>query len=128
VTSATFPITPVAKPRMTQSDRWRQRPAVMRYWAFKDCLQCEAERAGFELGPAFEVTFHLPMPQSWSKAKKQRMNGQPHQGRPDLDNLCKGAIDCLLPNDDSVIWFTEARKVWALEGAITIRNIEAALQ
>lgn len=29
-------ITPVPKPRQTQADKWKQRPAVMRYRAFAD--------------------------------------------------------------------------------------------
>ena len=121
-----FLIDPVAKPRMTRSDRWQQRPAVMRYWAFKDCLQRAANETGFTLGAAFEVTFHLPMPQSWSKAKKQRMIGKPHQARPDLDNMVKSISDCFLPDDDSAIWYFSARKIWALEGAISIRNLAVA--
>lgn len=118
-----FQIAPVAKPRMTQSDRWQQRPAVMRYWAFKDCLQRAANETGFTLGEAFNVTFYLPMPHSWSRAKKARMSGQPHQARPDIDNCVKSTLDCLLPADDSGVWYISARKLWAEQGAIVIENI-----
>lgn len=30
-----YDITPVAKPRMTRSDRWRSRPETSAYWFFK---------------------------------------------------------------------------------------------
>lgn len=29
-------ITPIGKPRMAQRDKWKQRPAVVAYYAFKD--------------------------------------------------------------------------------------------
>jgi len=31
-----YNINPVPKPRMTQSDKWKKRPPVLRYFAFKD--------------------------------------------------------------------------------------------
>ena len=31
-----YDITPIGKPRMTRADKWKQRPAVMRYRAFCD--------------------------------------------------------------------------------------------
>ena len=35
-------IQPVAKPRMTRSDRWKKRPVVLKYWQFKDALKEKA--------------------------------------------------------------------------------------
>jgi len=117
---ARFTLDPVAKPRMTQADKWQQRPAVLRYWAFKDELQRQAGEQGFTLPSAFAVTFYLPMPQGWSHKHKIEMLGKPHQTKPDLDNLCKSLNDSLLPDDDSTVWAINARKLWALEGAIII--------
>ena len=34
-----FRVTPIGKPRMTQRDRWKKRPPVVRYHAFKDQLR-----------------------------------------------------------------------------------------
>ena len=119
-----FTIDPVPKPRMTQSDKWQQRPAVMRYWAFKDELQRQAVLTGFELGECFMVIFYIPIPQSWSKVKKQMMIGQPHKPTPDSDNLIKSVKDCLLPDGDSAVWFEVAAKFWALDGTIEIVNLE----
>ncbi len=115
-----FQIDPVPKPRMTQSDKRLKRPAVMRYWAFKDELVIQANQAGFILPDAFIVIFNIAMPKSWSKRKRSQMLGKPHQQTPDLDNYIKGISDCLLPNNDSSIWQISAKKVWALEGAIVI--------
>ena len=31
-----FNVNPVAKPRMTQRDKWKKRPVVDKYYAYKD--------------------------------------------------------------------------------------------
>ena len=71
-TTIRYPITPVAKPRQTQSDKWRQRPCVMRYRAFKDKCQDYAVHLP-EAGA--KVTFWIQMPRSWSKRKRAEMGG-----------------------------------------------------
>ena len=35
----TLNIVHVAKPRMTQSDKWKKRPATTKYWKYKDDLK-----------------------------------------------------------------------------------------
>ena len=40
--SMSINIQPVAKPRMTRSDRWKKRPVVLKYWQFKDALKEKA--------------------------------------------------------------------------------------
>lgn len=120
-------INPTPKPRMTQSDRWNKRPCVMRYWSYKDYLQHEANKSGFTLGPAFKMTFYISMPATWSKAKKTAMLGKPHQQKPDIDNLVKGVMDSLLPDNDSGVWYQQISKVWALEGAIKIENVQGVI-
>lgn len=114
-------LTPVSKPRMTRSDKWKQRPCVVAYRKYKDDLK---ENIGeFKLGNALRLRFHLPMPASWSKKRRREMNGQPHQSTPDIDNLTKGILDALL-KQDSHIYHTDAAKFWSDEGAIIIENIE----
>lgn len=120
---AKFDIIPVPKPRMTQSDKWNKRAVVLRYWAFKSDLSRQALHQGFELAPAFQVSFFLPMPKSWSKKKKAEMQLKPHQTTPDLDNLEKSLADSLLPNDDSGIWHKVSKKIWDYEGHIIIQNL-----
>ncbi|MDP9364397.1 MAG: RusA family crossover junction endodeoxyribonuclease [Chloroflexota bacterium] len=112
-------VAPVAKPRMTQRDRWAERPAVLRYRAYCDELRAKAGEAGYGVGGVLRVRFALPMPASWSRAKRTRHDGAPHRGKPDVDNLCKGLMDCLL-KDDAGVWRLEAEKVWAERGAIAV--------
>jgi Holliday junction resolvase RusA-like endonuclease len=112
-----YEITPLGKPRMTQRDKWKQRPCVMRYRAFKD--QCR--EAGIELGEKVSVIFVLPMPKSWSKKKKDEMRDQPHQQKPDIDNLQKALFDAVL-EDDSGIWSVNCSKFWGDTAFIEILN------
>ncbi|WP_447781252.1 RusA family crossover junction endodeoxyribonuclease [Enterobacter asburiae] len=112
-------ITPVGKPRMTRADKWKQRPPVMRYRMFCD----EARLHGIQVPEnGTHITFVLPMPQSWSKKKREAMDGQPHQQKPDLDNLTKSLLDALF-EDDSHIWDARTSKVWGETGMIIIEDI-----
>ncbi len=110
-----YPITPVPKPRQTQSDRWKVRPCVARYRAFAD----ECRVRGVMIDDSVKVRFGISMPTSWSKRKRESMDGQPHQQRPDIDNLLKALMDAILP-DDAFVWFVWAQKVWANEGFIEV--------
>jgi Holliday junction resolvase RusA-like endonuclease len=112
-----FKIVPVPKPRMVRSDRWRKRPCINHYWAFKDELVRQAKKVKFVLGDRYGVTFFLPMPDGWSKKRRESFLGHPHQQKPDLDNLCKSVQDCLKVND-AVIYEIEAQKLWWNEGKI----------
>jgi hypothetical protein len=77
-----YPITPVPKPRQTRQDRWKKRPSVVRYRDFAD----ECRRLGIHVPESgCTVRFGLPMPKSWSKKKRQGMNGRAHQQTPDVD-------------------------------------------
>lgn len=115
-----YRITPVPKPRQTRADKWQKRPAVVRYRAFADecraaCIQVPEQGA--------HVVFHLPMPASWSKKKKAEMIGQPHQQKPDVDNLQKALMDAVLA-DDSGVWDIRTTKRWAETGSIEIKESE----
>ena len=112
-----YPIEPVAKPRMTQSDKWKKRPSVLKYRAF--CDLCRLHKVELpECGAG--ITFYIPMPRSWPKKKKEAMNGQPHQQKPDLDNLLKSLLDALYSDDSGVWHLAEVEKLWAYEGSIVI--------
>jgi Holliday junction resolvase RusA-like endonuclease len=115
-----YPIKPCPKPRMSSSDRWRRpvRPEVARYWAFKDECRLTIKPEHHDLVHA-EVTFCMPMPQSWSKKKKAEHLGKPHTSRPDLDNLFKALADAL-HIEDSHIHTIRASKVWAMNEGIVI--------
>lgn len=120
-------ISPVAKPRQTRSDKWKQRPAVMAYRAFADKLRALAKRKKLTLpADGMDIYFYLPMPDSWSAKKKLKMNHTPHQQKPDLDNLVKALFDALC-EDDCHIWrLSRVEKRWAKAGVINILTNEAA--
>ena len=73
----------------------------------------------FELKNHLDILFLIPMPTTWSKKKKEQMNGLPHKQKPDTDNLVKSVKDSLL-KDDSVVWWEKAEKRWAYKGSIII--------
>ena len=106
---------------MTYSDRWKQRPCVLRYWAYKDELVNLWEDR--ELPDTFHVIFTMPMPDSWNKKRKASFDGKPHQQKPDTDNLLKAFCDCLL-KEDSHLWDVRATKIWGQTGSIELRELE----
>ena len=112
-------IKPIAKPRMTQSDKWKKRKCVMVYRAFCDELRLKS--LGFKLGGNYKACFYIEMPNSWSKKKKEMMEGQAHTEKPDLDNLLKSINDALLA-EDSVVYRIEASKWWGSKNKIVIQN------
>lgn len=125
-----YPITPCPKPRMTQQDKWlgkpgrkAMRPAVARYWAFKDEVRYRIK--GVELHGA-SVLFYLPMPQSWSKKKRAEMCGEWHFQRPDLSNLLKALEDAMYGEDSHIALYGRLEKRWAEEGAILIEPADIA--
>ncbi|AUZ65773.1 MULTISPECIES: RusA family crossover junction endodeoxyribonuclease [Citrobacter] len=117
-----FNITPMGKPRMTRADKWKTRPAVMRYRAF-----CDEVRLNKVVMPeaGSHITFVLPMPKSWSQKKRATMKGQAHQHKPDADNMIKALMDALFA-DDAHIWDFRVTKVWGETGQILISSIERA--
>lgn len=114
-----YDITPLGKPRQTNRDRWAQRPAVMRYRAFKD----EVRLRGVILPESgCRITFVIPMPDSWSKKKRAEHVGRPHQQKPDVDNLHKALMDAVF-EDDSAVWDARITKIWGERGQIRIESI-----
>ncbi|WP_432514745.1 RusA family crossover junction endodeoxyribonuclease, partial [Klebsiella pneumoniae] len=103
-----YDITPIGKPRMTRADKWKQRPAVMRYRAFCDEVRLKNVAMPDQGG---HITFVVPMPKSWSQKKRVTMNGQAHQQKPDADNMIKALMDALF-TDDAHIWDFRVTKVW----------------
>ena len=92
----------------------------MKYFGFKDDLNMEATRVGYKLTIPLSITFYITMPKSWSKRKKEQMNGKPHKSRPDLDNLLKAFKDALLKEDSHVWQYGKIEKRWADVGSIEI--------
>lgn len=104
----------IGKPRMTQRDKWKQRPVVLRYRAWCDLVRFAAgrtEKITLTYGIHLSAVFYLPCPVSWSQAERDRLMGTPHVGKPDVDNLLKGLMDALFVND-ALVWSIEAKKYW----------------
>ncbi len=114
-----FPISPMGKPRMTQRDKWKKRPVIQRWYAYKDELKLTAKQERYQVEETLDIVFCIPMPKSWSKKKKAEMYAKPHQQKPDIDNLVKGFLDALC-EDDSYVWSVTAEKYWAYEGKIAV--------
>ncbi|MBK0000313.1 MULTISPECIES: RusA family crossover junction endodeoxyribonuclease [Erwiniaceae] len=114
-----YDICPLPKPRMTQRDRWAKRPVVLRYRAY--CDEVRLKRLQLPVSGC-HVTFVLPMPASWSKKKRSASIGQPHQQKPDVDNLMKALMDALFA-DDSSVWDFRVSKIWGETGSIRIASI-----
>lgn len=114
-----FNVTPVAKPRMTQSDRWKERRVVSKYRSYCDELNLKARIQKFHLSNELEILFYLPMPKSWSRKKREEKNGFPHDEKPDIDNLIKGFIDAF-KEEDKTIYSVRAIKYWGEEGRIEV--------
>lgn len=95
---------------MTQRDKWLKRPAVVKYREFCDFARAQAGIVPPEpLG--IRVVAYLPMPESWSAAKKKAKTGTYHRQKPDADNIVKAVMDALL-QDDSCLAVVMVSKFW----------------
>lgn len=114
-----------AKPRMVRSDRWKQRPAVLKYRAFADSLRAAAGDRLIGVQPDHvDITVTIAMPKSWSKKKRAEMDGKPHQARLDIDNIEKACLDSLWPEQDGHIWSLAGTKRWGTENRTVITVTE----
>ena len=122
MTEYLFNIEPCPAPRMVNSDRWNPSKAASRYFGFRNHLRSLANIQGLDGLPCTLNTliFHLPLPASWSKRKKDRMRNTPHQQTPDLDNLCKAFLDALCPRDSHIHCIESMKKVWNDTGSIVL--------
>ena len=102
---------------MTRNSKWTK--AAQAYTAWKTELQY----LGLDIPDSgARLVFHMPMAKSWSKKKKVAMLGEPHQQKPDLDNLVKAVFDAARQHrgGDHTIWHVTAEKRWAEEGSIEV--------
>lgn len=112
-----FNITPVGKPRMTRQDKWMKRPCVLRFRAYEDEMNRQANEIGFVMNPtALYIEFHFKRPKSFTGIRAQMIT---HKNKPDLDNLIKGVQDIFLKNDSSISEI-HAKKIWSDTGKIII--------
>lgn len=98
---------PVAAPRMTRADKYKQRPVVMRYRAYKDAIRLSMVSAGIRELKAtdvdvLEVTVYLATPASTPKKRVHDMIGSKHRSRPDVDNILKSVMDAMFDEDGGI--------------------------
>lgn len=105
----------VAKPRQTRQDRWKQRPAVIKYRMWADRARKHAPLSLPAEPSIVECKAYLPLPASYNKKKVKELLGQPHRLRPDVDNILKAMMDALF-NEDSMIHTVRISKFWCLSG------------
>lgn len=114
-----FIVDPIGKPRMTQSDKWKKRTVVTRYFAYRDAVRLQANLANYELTGEIDITFYIPAP---NKKPKERAlyDNLPHTSKPDIDNLIKAFLDCF--DEDKAVHTLKAKKIWTInEGRIVTR-------
>lgn len=119
-----IPCEPMGAPRQSSSDRWKQRPKVVRYRAYKDLIRNtillrDGKYIYEQLGKKteFELIFYLPLPKSASRKKRAELAGRPHDKKPDIDNLIKAIFD-IICEDDKHIWKVTACKFWAEQNTV----------
>ena len=92
-------------------------------WAYR-----KAKGLYFPKGTAvvLEIEIYRTMPKSWTKKKRQELEGKPMDQKPDLDNLEKAIMDGLKEAwaDDCQVTDKYSKKRWAKVGRafVTIRR------
>ncbi|MEO1208842.1 MAG: RusA family crossover junction endodeoxyribonuclease [Cyanobacteria bacterium J06638_20] len=121
-------IAPQSAPQQGQADRWRPKPKVVKYRAWRDEFAAHWQPE-WKLPEMPVFIFGMPMPKSWSGKKRERMNGTVHLSRPDTDNMIKAVVDSIyrLPRyegrNDSEVWCAVGLKFWSCEGYVKIGRL-----
>jgi Holliday junction resolvase RusA-like endonuclease len=106
------PGTPMGKPRMTRSDKWKKRDCVVRSRAYADLIRSvSGPLPGPEQIADLSWTAYFRPAESWSQKKKESAIGTRHRQKPDRDNIDKQVLDSLF-EDDSAVADGTLRKRW----------------
>lgn len=119
-----IPGPPLGKPRQTQRDKWKKRPAVQKYRAWADLARlCAGVLPPPAIIARLDWKAYFAPPPSWSKKAAAAAIGQLHRQKPDRDNIDKAVLDALFPEDSGIAAGTIA-KFWddvpRLEITITV--------
>jgi Holliday junction resolvase RusA-like endonuclease len=120
-----IPIIPMGAVRTTQKQKFVDERAK-RYHTYKQQIAFLAKqhiRTPSNCPILAEITFYMPMPQSWSQKKKDRYNGSIHRSKPDIDNLIKGLFDSLNKiawKDDNQVYEVHCKKMYSYNPGIGI--------
>jgi Holliday junction resolvase RusA-like endonuclease len=116
----TFIVNPMGAPRMTQRDKWKKRPIVERYFAYRDAVRLQGNLCNYELTGVIEIEFHIEAPNVKEK-ERTLYEGVPHTSKPDIDNLIKAFLDCF--GEDKTVHTIKAIKLWTTgKGRIVTRS------
>lgn len=119
-----FSIKPMSAPRMTKASA-KFRGA--KYFAWREEFQYMLNLTDFAPGGVLTMIFHIPIPRtkSWPESRRMEMAYQPHELKPDTDNLEKAVLDALF-SEDCKVYHTDPSKYWAAVndeiGSIWIAN------
>ena len=120
----TIHVNPAVKPRMFNRDKRKNRPCVLKYWAYKDNLLLALtsdQREKLSKAEEFEkIEFYVAMPKSWSDRKKIQHLGRPHQQTPDLSNLLKALEDVVMTEDKQIWRIRDLGKWWSNDPRIEV--------
>lgn len=105
-----IPGEPIGKPRQTRSDKWKERPAVMKYRAWADKARENAPPLPGQPDRLDLIAF-FTIPASYSKRRREGLRGMPHRVKPDVDNVVKAVMDALVEKDQCVHEL-RAKKRW----------------
>jgi Holliday junction resolvase RusA-like endonuclease len=70
-----------------------------------------------------EVKFLMPIPKSFSKKQQQKVIGEPHHSKPDIDNLLAflfNAMSGIVYLDDRQIWNLQVSKIYSIDPCTNI--------
>lgn len=95
---------PMPAPRQSSSDRWKKRPSIVRYHAWRDALKNDLFRQGFRRVPLadtrrLDVLAFFPVPKSRSRDWLGRHRGQLMRKGCDVDNVYKAVVDAIFYRD-----------------------------
>lgn len=106
---------------------WRFTPRAIKYHSKMNSLRNEIWDRKKDIIQKLitwnKVIFFMPIPQSWSKKKKDKMLWVKHEQKPDTDNIWKAFVDTLFYEyeiDDKVVSKINCEKVWSNTWKITI--------
>jgi len=117
-----LPIEPMGAVRLSSSDRWSKRPRAQKYFDWKNRFKTLISNStGIKSlisrikysGRIHIETVH-PLPESWSKKKKDEYYGEPMRAKPDADNCLKAICDVLF-KEDKQIHFAIISQRWCKE-------------
>lgn len=99
---------------MTQRDKWKKRPCVEAYHAFRDAIRRDFPG---DIPPAEQV-----IELSWIAyfaTNEPELIGQFHREKPDRDNIDKSILDALFDKDEAIGKGT-IEKRWGVEDKLEI--------